>query len=115
MFEQKMFVQGTFGHDFHPELKPDSNIVVLNPHKGLGNFWTGDAALNLRMFGIETIILYGMSANMCVESHARDAIETGFEVIIVADATGAYVRELPVTPERVLRAITQHQKEKRSL
>ena len=89
MFEQKMFVQGTFGHDYHPKLKPDSNTVVMNPHKGLSNFWTGDAALQLRMFGIETIVLYGMSANMCVESHARDAIENGFEVIIIADATAA--------------------------
>ncbi len=89
MFENKMFVQGTWGHDYHPELRPDSNTVVMNPHKGLSNFWTGDAALQLRMFGIETIILYGMSANMCVESHARDAIENGFEVIIVADATAA--------------------------
>ncbi len=89
MFEQKMFVQGTFGHDYHPDLKPDSNTVVMNPHKGLSNFWTGDAALQLRMFGIETLIMYGMSANMCVESHARDAIENGFEVIIVADAVGA--------------------------
>jgi len=89
MFENNMFVQGTFGHEYHHELKPDSNTVVMNPHKGLSNFWTGDAALQLRMFGIETIILYGMSANMCVESHARDAIENGFEVIIIADATAA--------------------------
>jgi nicotinamidase-related amidase len=89
MFENKMFVQGTWGHDYHPDLKPDSNTVVMNPHKGLSNFWTGDAALQLRMFGIETIVLYGMSANMCVESHARDAIENGFEVIIIADATAA--------------------------
>ena len=89
MFEQKMFFEGTWGHDYHPDLKPDDNTIVLNPHKGLSNFWTGDAALNLRMFGIKTIILYGMSANMCVESHARDALENGFEVIIVADAVGA--------------------------
>ena len=89
MFELKMFAQGTWGHDYHPDLKPDSNTVVLNPHKGLSNFWTGDAALNLRQYGIETIILYGMSANMCVESHARDAVENGFDVIIVADATAA--------------------------
>ncbi len=89
MFSNKMFVQGTFGHEYHPELIPDDNTVVMNPHKGLSNFWTGDAALQLRMFGIETIILYGMSANMCVESHARDAIENGFEVIIIADATAA--------------------------
>jgi nicotinamidase-related amidase len=26
---------------------------------------------------------------MCVESHARDAIENGFDLIIVADATAA--------------------------
>jgi len=89
MFENKMFAEGTTGHDYHPELKPDSNTVVMNPHKGLSNFWSGDAAIQLRQYGIETIILYGMSANMCIESHARDAIENGFDVIIVADATAA--------------------------
>jgi len=89
MFENKMFLEGTFGHDYHPELKPDSNTVVMNPHKGLSNFWTRDAVIQLRQYGIETIILYGMSANMCIESHARDAIENGFDLIIVADATAA--------------------------
>ena len=89
MFENKMFAQGTWGIDYHPDLKPDSNTIVMNPHKGLSNFWTGDAALQLRQYGVETIILYGMSANMCVESHARDAIENGFDVIIIADATAA--------------------------
>jgi len=89
MFDLKMFAQGTWGIDYHPELKPDDNTIVMNPHKGLSNFWSGDAAIQLRQNGIETIILYGMSANMCVESHARDAIENGFDVVIVADATTA--------------------------
>jgi len=89
MFENKMFAQGEWGHEIHPELLPDSNTIVMNPHKGLSNFWTGDAAIQLRMYGIETVIMYGMSANMCVESHARDAIENGFELIIIADATAA--------------------------
>jgi nicotinamidase-related amidase len=89
MFDIRMFEQGTWGHDYHPDLKPDDNTVVMNPHKGLSNFWTGDAAIQLRQYGIETIILYGMSANLCIESHARDAIENGFDVIIVADATAA--------------------------
>jgi nicotinamidase-related amidase len=89
MFDNHMFAQGEWGHDFHPDLKPDSNTIVMNPHKGLSNFWTGDAAIQLRMYGIKTLIMYGMSANMCVESHARDAIENGFEVIIIADAVGA--------------------------
>jgi nicotinamidase-related amidase len=89
MFENKMFAQGTWGHEIHPDLKPDSNTIVMNPHKGLSNFWSGDAAIQLRQYGIEIIIMYGMSANMCVESHARDAIENGFDLIIVADATAA--------------------------
>jgi nicotinamidase-related amidase len=89
MFDNKMFLEGTFGHDYHTDLKPDSNTVVMNPHKGLSNFWSGDAVIQLRQYGIKTIILYGMSANMCVESHARDAIENGFDLIIIADATAA--------------------------
>ena len=55
-----------------------------------------DAALQLRQYGIETIIMTGMSANLCVESHTRDAIENGFDVIIIADATagaGPYAKK----------------------
>ncbi len=68
MFELKMFAQGTWGHDYHPELKPDDNTVVLNPHKGLSNFWTGDAALNLRQNGVEQSFCMECQPT-CVLSH----------------------------------------------
>lgn len=87
MFDIDMFHEGTWGHEFHPELIPDDNTVVMNPHKGLSNFQTGDANLQLRQYGIQTLIMTGMSANLCVESHLRDATENGFDVIVVADAT----------------------------
>ena len=87
MFDIDMFHQGTWGHEFHPDLVPNDMTVVMNPHKGLSNFQTGDANVQLRQYGIETLILAGMSANLCVESHLRDAIENGFEVIVIADAT----------------------------
>ena len=77
MFDLPMFAQGTWGHEIHPELLTYDNRIVMNPHKGLSNFWSGDAAIQLRQYHVETIILYGMSANMCIESHARDAIENG--------------------------------------
>lgn len=96
MFENNFFREGTWGHQFHPKMTPDNNTIVMNPHKGLSNFWTGDANIQLRMYGVDTIILAGMAANMCVESHARDAIENGFKVIIVADATagaGPYAKK----------------------
>ncbi len=87
MFNNNMFIEGSWGHEFHPELQPDENTIVMNPHKGLSNFWTGDASIQLRQNKIQTIVLCGMACNMCVESHWRDAIENGFEVIIVADCT----------------------------
>ena len=33
------------------------------------------------------LVLGGMLANMCVESHLRDLLEQGFEVHVVSDAT----------------------------
>ncbi len=87
MFQRKMFAKGTWGAEFHPQLLPDENTFVLSPHKGLSNFWTGDTNIQLRQRGIQTIILAGMSANLCVESHLRDAAEHGFDVIAVRDAT----------------------------
>ena len=100
MFSIDMFHEGTWGHEFHPEMIPDENTHVLNPHKGLSNFSSGDAVLQLRQYGIETLVLAGMSANLCVESHLRDAIENGFEVIVIADATagaGPYSKDAALT------------------
>ena len=87
MFDIDMFHEGTWGHEFHSKLIPDENTIVMNPHKGLSNFQTGDANLQLRQYGIQTVIMTGMSANLCVESHLRDATENGFEVIVIEDAT----------------------------
>jgi nicotinamidase-related amidase len=48
---------------------------------------TNDLILQLRKRGMSRIILCGMLANMCVESHLRDLLEHGFEVVVVRDAT----------------------------
>ncbi|MGD1834441.1 MAG: cysteine hydrolase family protein, partial [Nitrososphaeraceae archaeon] len=73
MFDRKMFLKGTWGAEFHPNLQPDNNTIVLSPHKGLSNFQTGDINVQLRQRNIQTLIIAGMSANLCVESHVRDA------------------------------------------
>ena len=46
-------------------------------------------SLQLRKRGITKVILAGMSANLCVESHLRELLEQGFEVAVVTDATAA--------------------------
>ncbi|MBW2173338.1 MAG: isochorismatase family protein, partial [Deltaproteobacteria bacterium] len=45
--------------------------------------------LQLRKRGIDQIILAGMSANLCTESHMREFMEQGFEVLVVTDAIAA--------------------------
>src|SRR4029079_9145730 len=59
-----------------------------SPHKVWGP-QTNDLVLQLRKRGVSRVILGGMLANMCVESHLRELIEQGFEGIVVKDATAA--------------------------
>jgi len=61
---------------------------VTSPHKVYGP-QTNDLVLQLRKTGVTQLILAGMSANLCVESHMRDLIEQGFNVVVVPDATAA--------------------------
>ena len=64
------------------------NTTVVSPHKVYGPE-TNDLVLQLRKRGIDQVILAGMSANLCTESHMRELVEQGFEVLVVADATAA--------------------------
>ena len=70
----------------------DGKTVVTNPHKVYGPE-TNDLVLQLRKRGIDKVILGGMSANLCTESHMRELIEQGFEVAVVSDATAAAIVE----------------------
>ena len=70
----------------------DGETVVSNPHKVYGPE-TNDIVLQLRKRGIDKVILGGMSANLCTESHMRELIEQGFEVAVVTDATAAAIVE----------------------
>ena len=79
------------GADWLPRFKPyieDGKTVVVAPHKVFGPE-TNDLVLQLRKRRIARIILGGMLANMCVESHLRELIEQGFEVAVVKDAVAA--------------------------
>ncbi len=79
------------GADWLEQYKPyinDGATVVTSPHKVFGPE-TNDLVLQLRKRGIDKVILAGMSANLCTESHMRELMEQGFEVVVVSDATAA--------------------------
>ncbi len=79
------------GADFMPEFKPfieDGKTIVASPHKLYGPS-ANDLILQLRKQRVDKIILAGMLANLCVESHLREFLENGFEVAVVRDAVAA--------------------------
>ena len=79
------------GADWLARYKPlieDGKTIISSPHKVYGPE-TNDLVLQLRKRGIDKVILGGMSANLCTESHMRELIEQGFEVAVVKDATAA--------------------------
>lgn len=81
------------GADWLEAYKPyieDGETIVSSPHKVYGPE-SNDLILQLRKRGVEKVILAGMSANLCVESHLRELLEAGFEVVVVTDATAAAI------------------------
>jgi nicotinamidase-related amidase len=74
---------GEYGEFIH-----DGKTIITSPHKVYGPE-SNDLALQLRKNGVSQVILSGMSANLCVESHLRELLEQGFEVAVVRDATAA--------------------------
>lgn len=79
------------GADWMEQYKPfieDGQTVIVSPHKVYGPE-TNDLVLQLRKRRIGRVILAGMAANVCIESHMRELLEQGFEVAVVQDATAA--------------------------
>ena len=88
MFERRMFLAGSWGADFHPDLRPLPEETVLLPHKGNDVFET-DLPGHLRRLGTTHLVIAGMTAGLCVEATGRRAMEAGYDVTFLADAIGA--------------------------
>jgi len=86
-------LDGLFGSgaDWLDRYKPfieDGETIVVSPHKVYGP-QTNDLVLQLRKRRIGKVVLAGMMANLCIESHLRELLEQGFEIAVVKDATAA--------------------------
>lgn len=83
-----MFLAGSWGAAFHPDLQPQDDEVVLLPHKGTDVFET-DLPQHLERLGTTHLVIAGMTANLCCESTGRHAAEHGYDVTFLSDAIGA--------------------------
>lgn len=88
------FAKGTWGGEFHAEFSPRDDDVVVQQHWGQSGFANTDLDMQLKQHGISHVIIVGLLANTCIESTARLAMELGYHVTLVRDATAAFNREL---------------------
>lgn len=89
MFDNRMFEAGSWNADFHPELSPDPDEVVIAPHKNIDVLANTDLEVQLRQHDVEYLAIAGMVGTMCVESTSRSAMEHGYHVTTFTDATAA--------------------------
>ncbi len=87
--EMQIFACGEWGGEWRPEFAPQPGDVVVKEHMSSSGFANTDLDLQLRQHGITHLILIGLIANTCVETTAKFAVELGYHVTLVRDATAA--------------------------
>ena len=73
---------------------PEDRDLVCSEHRTINGFAHTDLDLLLGQHGVENSILAGMTAPGCVEGTGRGAVELGYTVTLLRDATAACSPEL---------------------
>ena len=109
------------GGEILPGLAPTQNTTLATPRTGMLAFGTTDIDTLLRARGAKTLIMAGMILNLCLEANIRAAVDHGYGVIAVSDATATVsdeahegsigslglIAQSILTTEQVLAALSQ--------
>ncbi len=88
----RILIQGEIGHDIIPELYPQSGEPIVDK-PGKGAFYATDLHLILESRGITSMILCGVTTEVCVQTTAREANDRGYEIVIPEDCCASYFPE----------------------
>ena len=77
------------GHAFRPGFEPLPGEPVVGKSVNAAFLGT-DLDLRLRRLGVDTVVLFGMTTDMCVSTTARVAANLGYRTLVVGDATAAF-------------------------
>ena len=84
----RLLIRGEFGHDIIDELKPIMGEPVIDK-PGYGAFYQTDLAQILSNHNIQELYICGVTTEVCVHSTLREAVDRGYECVLVSDACGS--------------------------
>ena len=87
---RRTFEYGTWGGEFRAEFEPKPGEIVVTEHWCSSGFANTDLDLQLKKHGIHHLIVIGLIAHTCIEATVRFAVELGYQVTVVKDATADY-------------------------
>jgi nicotinamidase-related amidase len=88
----RILIRGEAGHDIIPELYPlDSEIVIDKPGKGA--FYATELSDVLDKYGIENLLVCGVTTEVCVNTTVREANDRGYRCVVVSDGCASYFPE----------------------
>src|ERR1041384_6114752 len=85
----RILIRGETGHDIIPELYPISGEPVIDK-PGKGAFYQTDLELMLKNRGIETLLVCGVTTEVCVNTTVREANDRGFRCVVLSDCCASY-------------------------
>jgi nicotinamidase-related amidase len=88
----RILIRGEYGHDIIDELQPiEGEAVVDKPGKGA--FYATELTELLAKDGIKSLLVAGVTTEVCVHTTVREANDRGYECLVLADCVGSYFPE----------------------
>ena len=85
-------VVGTWDAEIVDELRPAADDFVVDKNRYSAFYGTGLEPI-LTSLGTTTLVVCGVTTNMCVETTVRDAMQRDYRAFVVRDATGEVTQE----------------------
>jgi len=100
----RILIRGEAGHDIIPELYPlDSEIVIDKPGKGA--FYATELGDTLQKYGIENLLVCGVTTEVCVNTTVREANDRGYDCLVLEDCVGSYYPEFHDMGLKMIKAL----------